>query len=241
MKIEFNPHEFIDICAKIYKDADDLGKDKTTHYNDYIHESPRGCINDVCRKKDEIINKLRSATICPECAGKIAIERIDGEVLVQLFSILSTVREQFIFKFDMPKKEIITEPYPIIIDTEKRIWIFTKKEKVELKLSPQFKMLYLFLLRHEEGCEVKKITDHKAELLQLYLEIPAVKKGKDDAEKVMKSLIDASGFNTAVSKINDKVSDLFPNDSLADFYTIQGGKLKPYKINISRKLVDPQL
>lgn len=241
MKIEFDPHKFIDVCAKVYKDAAHYGKYKTTHYSDYIHESPRGCINDLCRRKEEIINKLRAATICPNCAVKIANEKIDAELLSQLFSILSAIRGEFIIKFDKPKKEIKAEPYPLEIDEKKRIWILTEKEKVELRLRAQYKMLYIFLLRHEDGCEVKKITDYKAELLQIYLEIPAVKKGKDDAEKVMKSLIEATGFNSAVSKINGIISDLLPDDSLADFYKIQGEKLKPYKIKISRKLVNTLL
>lgn len=238
MRIEFDPHKFIDICAKKYNDAADLGKYETTHYSPYIHESPRGCINDLCRRKEHIINKLRSGTICPECAAKMAIEKIDGEIQYQLFSMLSAISEEFKFKCEKPNPTSVDPPYRLMVDSEKRIWILTEKEKVEIKIPALFKTLYIFFLRHEQGCKAKDLTDHKQELLNIYSEMPSMKKGIDEAERTVKSSLIGEGFSSAVSKINTIISELITNPALADYYTIQGERMKPYAIKIPRKFVD---
>jgi len=68
------------------------------NYNDYInvgHEKPRGCINDFCEIKTDIIFKLRTADICKDCQ-KLAERKIEENVYEQIIEILENIRFQFL-------------------------------------------------------------------------------------------------------------------------------------------------
>lgn len=49
-------------------------------------------------------------------------------------------------------------------------FILTKWEK-EVELSPIHKALYMLFLRHEEGIEFKRLSEHREELKELYMKI----------------------------------------------------------------------
>lgn len=53
----------------------------------YIREKPRGCMNDFCEDKEQIVLKLHTANICVACAEKIQEENIDHKIVNQTLYI----------------------------------------------------------------------------------------------------------------------------------------------------------
>jgi hypothetical protein len=70
----------------------------SNNYEEYkaisAHET-KGCINDLCQNKKDIMFKLRTADICDDCM-KIIKNRIDDSIIDQFIEILENIRFQFL-------------------------------------------------------------------------------------------------------------------------------------------------
>lgn len=200
--------------------------------NDYVHDTTRGCMNDFCKNKEEILSKLRTADICDDCQQKIGNEGIDHEILSQTMTIFNGIRNELIFKLE-PKK---VDPIPIIVDENSNILLPSKG--LEIKLTPLFKTLYLFFLKNEQGVKLVDLSDHYEELFKIYIKLrPGV--AKESAIKSIKDLTHPFGasFNSMKSKTNRIITTLL-DDPLADFYRISGSSGKRYSIKVPRNLID---
>ena len=209
----------------------DIANDKDT----YLHEPVRGCMNDFCVNKNQIIIKLQTANICLQCMERIKMEQIDVKIIQQVRHIFNDIRNEFIFLND----QVHTEPTAMVIDKNGKILL--PEFKIEIKLSPLFKTLYLFLLTKEEGVTLNHLSDFKKELLAIYLKVKPYAI-MDQALMSIQNLTHplGDGFNPAKSHINKNIVDLL-GDPLSEFYKISGEKGKSFSVKIPRNLLDLRL
>lgn len=200
--------------------------------NPYIHQPLKGCMNDFCDNKPQIIIKLQTANICPICVQKIKEAKVSPRIVRQVRSIFNGIRNEFVFQ----EEEQAAVPVALIIDRKGKILL--PEYNLEIKLTPLFKTLYLFFLSKPEGVTVSELSDHKEELISIYKKIrPSV--SNEDAVARIDNLSHplGDGFNPTRSHINRNIIKLL-KEPLATFYIISGSAGNPYKIDLPRDLVD---
>lgn len=209
-------------------------------FNEFVHYHVRGCINDFCKDKREVILKLRTADICGSCLKRIEERDIEHEIINQTFQILEGLRSQFLFK-----KNVIRDkgPYTLLIDENYNFYI-PQLGNVELKLTPLYKAIYILFIKNPEGIRLKDLDDHKSQLMKIYKEMePPVLKNKENGlttfEKTIKELTHPTDgtFSINKSKINKIIKDQL-GDHLSKSFQISGKPGSPFRINLSRELID---
>jgi hypothetical protein len=206
--------------------------DMTNIPNAFVHEPLKGCMNDFCDNKTQVIIKLQTANICEACVQKIKEEKVDAKILKQTRSIFNGIRNEFIFQ----EEEQPIEPSPLVIDANGKILL--PEHNLEIKLTPLFKTLYLFFLSKPDGVSVPQLSEFKDELLSIYRKIrPGASEA--DAKKRIDNLSHplGDGFNPTKTHINNYITELL-NEPLADFYRISGTAGNPYQIKVPRNLID---
>jgi hypothetical protein len=201
--------------------------------SDYIHEPLKGCMNDFCDDKNQIIIKLQTANICNSCVQKIKEEKVDAKILKQARAIFNGIRNEFIFLED---REEAPEPTPLIVDKNGKIIL--PEQNLEIRLTPLFKTLYLFFLSKPNGVTVAQLSDFKDELLLIYKKLkPGI--SDEEASKRIENLSHplGDGFNPTKTHINKIITDLL-SEPVADFYRISGTAGNPYHIKVPRNLID---
>ena len=189
--------------------------------NSWFHIDPLGCFNDFCKRKRDIILKLRTGDICHDCLKRMEDENVDDRIINQVLSTFELIRNQLLFKQGFtrnlrPGRIEVLEDGRIIIDDN------------ELEVGPLPKALYILFLSHNEnGIRVKDLPDFREELTTIYKKLrPA---GNDDN---IEGLIDLENgtFNINKSRLNRKIRDLI-GDPLANFYCIDGSPGGEFRIN----------
>lgn len=206
--------------------------DLTNIPNEYVHEPLKGCMNDFCNNKTQVIIKLQTANICNSCVHKIKEEKIDSKILKQARSIFNGIRSEFVFQ----EEEQPSEPTSLVINSNGKILL--PEFNLEIKLTPLFKTLYLFFLSKPDGVTVPQLCEFKNELLEIYKKLRPTA-SKEDAETRIDNLTHplGDGFNPTKTHINRIITELL-NEPLADFYRITGEKGKPYSVKVPRNLID---
>jgi len=208
--------------------------DYTSIPNPFVHGEPRGCMNDFCQNKEQIIIKLQTANICIDCADKIQQENIDRNIVKQILEIFEGIRNELLFKQKFKKQ---VAPVPITINERKQI-LLPQLDNLEIRLNPLFKTLYIFYLKHTEGVRLNELNDFKIELLSLYRKL-SVADNNQTIEMRITDLVNPIGgsFSQKKSKLNKIITDLL-GEPLAKFYRIEGEPGEPFKINIPNNLID---
>ncbi len=200
----------------------------------YIHQKPRGCMNDFCEDKEQIILKLQTANICVVCAEKIQEENIDQKIVNQTLEIFEGIRKELLFKQKFRKQ---VEPVSITINESRQI-ILPQLDNLEIRLNPLFKTLYIFYLKHTGGVKLNELNDFREELLALYKKLSGAD-NNNTIEVRIADLVNPIGgsFSQKKSKLNKIITDLL-GEPLAKFYRIEGEPGEPFKINIPNNLID---
>lgn len=138
--------------------------------NSNIHKTPKGCMNDFCNNKEEIILKLQTANICEKCIAKIHSAHIDHAIIEQAFRIFEGVRNELIFKKQV-KFQHNAMLLPVTISKQHKIFV----GNLEIRLTPLRKTLYLLFLKNKitngNGILFNNLRDFKAELLAIYRKV----------------------------------------------------------------------
>jgi len=109
---------------------------------------------------------------------------------------------------------------------------------MEIKLTPLEKTVYLFFLRHEEGCMFKELPEHKEEIWKIYRKMS---KSGDPIEilKSIDALVDP--FGTSIiekcARIKAKFISKMPEE-IAQNYFIAGEQGKAKSISLPREKVE---
>ena len=96
----------------------------------------------------------------------------------------------------------------------------------EVEMSPIHKALYLLFLNHPDGIESKHLSDHRDELLSIYMRVSSwldIDKVYDVVDRLVDPLDNA--FNEKCSRIKAAVAAIMDEYSAA-YYAISGHKLR---------------
>lgn len=96
----------------------------------------------------------------------------------------------------------------------------------EVEMSPIHKALYLLFLNHPDGIESKHLSDHRDELLSIYMRVSSwldIDKVHDVVDRLVDPLDNA--FNEKCSRIKAAFAVIMDEYSAA-YYTISGHKLR---------------
>lgn len=115
--------------------------------------------------------------------------------------------------------------------------IYLGENRIELRLEPLVKAVYLLFLRHPEGIVFKKLPDYREELTRIYAEL----RPSGLTEKALQSIEDVT--NPILNSINEKCARIRSafikefDESLAKNYFVTGERGEAKKIVLPRDLV----
>ncbi len=199
--------------------------------NKYVHAPFKGCINDVCMNKFEVIAKLKSGSICYDCIMKIRESFQDWSMAKQLKEILLHVRNKYDLEFfDLPEDDLS----PIIFDAE-RCQLTFQTYNTSVPLYPLEAALYLYYLENPEGIALSQLKRDKNEIVKLasiYINLnPNVT--PEGALAIIEGML-AKNFCANKSKINKRIAEKILDSKISKNYIIGGERANPFYIHIAR-------
>jgi len=196
------------------------------------HSKAIGCISDLCMQKSDIILKMRTADICPDCVSKIENHLSAAEIHHSL-SILESLRIKMLFAQNFKQN---SPPSKLSIGRGGRIYL-TDYENIEIRMPAMEKALYLLFLKYPDGIYISSLCDYREELYEIYSHI-STRGMREDMVTRINELTNALNDQVSVklSRIKRAFTDAI-GVSLADHYIIQGENAERKKIKLSRNLV----
>lgn len=135
----------------------------------------------------------------------------------------------------------------LLVSKRYEIILLSGEKRVEVKMEPIIKAVYLLFLNHPEGIVLKCLPDYREELTKIYLLL----KPTELRDRARKSIMDVT--NPTLNSINEKCArirklftEILPK-SVAKYYAITGKRGEAKKIDLVRanviwqcKLPSPQ-
>jgi hypothetical protein len=180
----------------------------------YIHKKTRGCINDFCEDKKEVMLKLQTGNICTDCYDRMIKSGVTEQELDHIDSLLDNIRLKF-REFNLRRKK--RKPLPLIVRNDGlKIYI----GDAILKLRPLDKALYLFYLNNSISIRTKDLPDYENKLLEYYGPLFTGSSRDDMVRNVGRLARNEDGItNQAVSRVNRAIDKLVIEE-LANHYKI---------------------
>jgi len=125
----------------------------------------------------------------------------------------------------------------ILVTADWRI-VLPYYNNMEIEMRPLVKAVYLLFLCHPEGIRFKDLPDHRNELMRIYQLV----RGGELTDKARQSIVDVT--DPTKNSINEKCARireaflLKMEESLADYYIVDGCRAKPKTIAMADKYVD---
>jgi len=212
-----------------------LQKHIFTRYADVerlTHERAIGCVSDLCMKKTDIILKMRTADICPDCMSRVQSQLSMPEIHHAL-SVLESLRIKMLYAQNFRQN---SPPSKLKIGRGGRLFL-TDYENIEIRMPSMEKALYILFLRHPEGIYLSSLSDHREELREIYRGISTrglledMNRRIDEMTNVLRDQI-----SVKISRIRKAFTDAI-GSSLADHYIIQGPNAEKKLIKLDRNLL----
>lgn len=129
------------------------------------YDWPRGCPFDFCGDKIQVLLRLRTGDVCPDCREKMIEKKIDPAIARQVFAVLEEIRSQMLFR----KRFGITGTLSRMdIDTLNSKLVFKDIGDISVELEARQMVFYLFFLIHPEGINFRKMEKYFEEIRILY-------------------------------------------------------------------------
>lgn len=184
-----------------------------------LHREPVGCVNDFCQNKREVILKMRTADICPNCMEPLN-KKLSPPELNHVFELLESLRIKMLFAQNMRQH---IEPSPLIVTSENNL-VIPAYGNLEIRMTPLEKTVYLLFKEHPEGIHLTDLIDHKPELYSIYQNIST----QGSLIEMRQSIDDLC--NITLNSISEKISKIKGHferalgKELAKHYYIQGSR-----------------
>ena len=209
-------------------DIDNVGNEPN------IHMDSIGCINDMCRNKEEVMLKFRTAYICDSCIDRAIEKKVDPLILQHVMDSIERIRRAFV---NTNRIKASVKPLPVHVDSERSIKIGDH----DVNMVALQRVLFIFFLKNLHGVKTKLISEHEDELYELYLEIR-----KSGLRKSIKNMFDPDdpSFKVHKTKLNKALRALLGN-RLAEYYIIDNVAIEDgynvYIINLEEEhiSIDP--
>lgn len=113
--------------------------------------------------------------------------------------------------------------------------LFFGDDKLEVKMRPICKAVYLLFLRHPEGIRFKELPDYREELAEIY---HSMKKRTQAKKKVERSIMDVTDpLSHSIIEKCARIRAAFREVTSREEYVITGAKGEVKRITIDRSLV----
>lgn len=191
-----------------------------------FHLDSIGCVNDFCENKGQIILKLRTADICPDCLKRLEDHHADPQIVMQALSIFEKIRINLKFSQGLagnikPKKLSVKDDGKIFVDNK------------ELNLTPLEKAIFIFFLSKPDGIRLVELDHYEAEIFAYY----QLLKSNADPENIRKLVDNVEGnFSYNKSRLNKKLRDQI-GEPLANFYRIDGVPGENFSVALPSELI----
>jgi hypothetical protein len=203
-----------------------------------VHQVSKGCINDMCKSKLDVILKLRSAYICVPCQQRAINMNVSRIILLQIISTIQRIRDG-LMNFDLVLQGL--EPQLTIVDKDGGVRIGEN----DIKLQAIPKALFIFFLANIDGVRVDSLDEkeHKEKLLAIYRSIR--KGGKIEA--VDSLCLPQTNPGSTFPKVRTETNKFLINTLdkvLSEFYVInnvRGPEYNFYKIQLPLKYLTFEL
>ncbi len=196
------------------------------------HQRAIGCVSDLCMKKSDIILKMRTADICPECMKRIESHLSTPEIHHSL-AIMESLRIKMLYAQNFKQN---SPPSSLAIRRGGRLYL-TDYSNIEIKMPALEKALYLLFLKYTEGLYLSELSEHRTELYEIYSHISTRGLMEDMRRRVDEMVnITRDQLSIKISRIKKAFTDAI-GQSLADHYIIQGENAEKKKVKLDRKLV----
>lgn len=199
-----------------------------------FHESPRGCMMDFCVDKTQIVLKMRTADLCPDCLSNLEKKDVNRGHVRQLFLILDGLRDNMMFR---QRSHLLMQLSRMEIRNHSKTIFLTDLGDLQINLNPKERALYLLYLNHPEGIQRSYLVDFKAELRSYYAQISSQATNEliDDAINRLVDVTD-NNMNEVMARIRSKFKKAVGEDQAKD-YTITYTPEGTHKILLNRELV----
>ena len=201
--------------------------------NILVHHHPRGCLNDFCENKRDIILKLRTGDICSDCLSSLIKFQIPQTEINHGLDLFARFRERMLFAQNAQRNKSVS---PLLINKRHQIFL-PNYENIEIKFTPLEKTLYFLFLKHPEGILMSNLFEHRQELNDIYTEIYSRGTLKE-MERSIQDLSNATKNSASekISSIKRKFTDSI-GKNLIEPYIIKGPNAEPRKIDLDRQLL----
>ena len=182
-----------------------------------LHREPVGCVNDYCQNKREVILKMRTADICPNCMERLT-KKLSPPEINHVFELLESLRIKMLFAQNLRQH---IEPSPLVVTSETNL-IIPAYGNLEIRMTPLEKTLYILFMQHPEGILLSDLIDHKQELYSIYQNLSA-QGSLDEMRQSIDELCNYTSNSTSekLSKIKGRFERALGKE-LAKHYYIQG-------------------
>ena len=137
--------------------------------------------------------------------------------------------EEIIELFDVEQRSLSR----LLVTKDYRL--FFGDDKLEVKMRPICKAVYLLFLRHPEGIRFKELPDYREELAEIY---HSMKKRTQAKKKVERSIMDVTDpLSQSIIEKCARIRAAFREVTSREEYVITGAKGEVKRITIDRSLV----
>lgn len=199
-----------------------------------VHKVARGCMMDFCDDKTQIILKMRTADLCPDCLQILENRDVNRTHARQLFQIMDGLRDNIMFR---QRSQLLMQLSRIEIRGLSKTIYLTDLGDLQINLNPKERALYLLYLNHPEGIQRSFLIDYKDELRLYYAQI-SNQATNELIDIAINRLVDVrdNNMNEVMARIRSKFKNAVGEEQAKD-YSITFTPEGTHKILLNRELV----
>lgn len=126
---------------------------------------------------------------------------------------------------------------PLVVNNDLKI-VLPYYNEVEVKMPAMCRAIYILFLKHPNGIALRDISDHRADLENIYsMVMPG--RNEEKAREAIDNLLDPMNntLNEYISKIKRCFKSCILDEQLASNYIITGKRGEPYRITLAPSLI----
>lgn len=210
-------------------------REQMPDFSPFLHEKSRGCINDLCWNRSDIMLKIKTANICPTCLQKILDENVDMNVIKQCTTIFKAIRNEYDYKMMELTGNLNVNPYPLVVDKKGTVIIRTGKIEIEIRLDSLEKAAYIFYLKEKDGVKNLDLPHYQDVLLNLYVKVRPNVEIRNANDAINSLACDGGKYMSTIrANIKNRILSIL-DPSIAEWYLIKGSKGGNFGIKVSKE------